>query len=130
MSAAGRILVVDDEPDVLIYLSCFLEDQGFEVDTASRGQEALTQVRERPPDLISLDVNMPGMSGIEVLTQLRADPELAAIPVVLVTGVAEFRSPTAFRGCRPPEAFIQKPVDLELLLSSVRELLAREAGVT
>ncbi len=127
MTAAKKILVIDDEPDVVSYLSTFLEDEGFEVATARDGPDGLSMVRAESPDLITLDITMPGMSGIEVLTNLRRDPDLASIPVVVVTGVANFQNLTTFRGVRPPEAFMSKPVDRELLLVNIRKLLELES---
>jgi CheY-like chemotaxis protein len=117
------ILIVDDEPDVVRYLSAVLEDEGYEVLTAGSGQDGLQLARDRHPDLITLDVTMPGMSGIEVFTALRRDPTLEQIPVIIVTGVAKFRRLTEYRGVRAPDAFIPKPIDLPALLSSLSSLL-------
>jgi len=127
VKSSKKILVIDDEPDVVSYLSVFFEDEGFEVVTARDGRDGLAMARRESPDLITLDITMPRMSGIEVLTNLRRDPDLASIPVVVVTGVANFHSLTAFRGVRPPEAFMSKPVDRDLLLLNIRELLQLES---
>lgn len=118
-----KILVVDDEPDLVNYLSTFLEDEGYEVFTAPDGRRALAAARAKSPDLITLDITMPGISGIEVLTTLRRDPELAHIPVIVITGVAGFDQQTSYRGVRPPEAFMQKPMNLEMLSAHVERLL-------
>jgi CheY-like chemotaxis protein len=118
-----KILVVDDEPDVVSYLTTFLEDEGFSVVSAQDGPDGIAKARAERPDLITLDITMPGMSGIEVLTVLRRDPELNPIPVIVITGVASFKKQLSFRGVRPPEAFMQKPMDLELLMSYVENLL-------
>ncbi|MCP4679635.1 MAG: response regulator [Deltaproteobacteria bacterium] len=127
MTSKNKILVIDDEPDVVNYLSVFFEDEGFEVVTARDGRDGLAMARSESPDLITLDITMPRMSGIEVLTNLRRDPDLASIPVVVVTGVANFQNLTTFRGVRPPEAFMSKPVDRELLLANIRTLLKLES---
>ena len=76
MEGRQRILIIDDEPDVVSYLSAFLEDEGFHVFTAGNGPDGLVLAREQAPDLITLDITMPGMSGIEVLTTLRRDDHL------------------------------------------------------
>ncbi|MCP4601943.1 MAG: response regulator [Proteobacteria bacterium] len=123
MTSMRKILVIDDEPDVVSYLSIFLEDEGFEVVSARDGPNGLDRARSEMPDLITLDITMPGMSGIEVLTTLRRDPSLAQIPVIVITGVANFQKLTTFRGVRPPEAFMYKPMDRELLLENIRKLL-------
>jgi len=123
MASPTRILVIDDEPDVIAYLSVFLDDNGFEVVTASDGPDGLDRARTEKPDLITLDITMPRMSGIEVLTTLRRDPDLTHIPVIVITGVANFQKLTTFRDVRPPEAFMSKPMDLGLLLANINEFL-------
>jgi CheY-like chemotaxis protein len=123
MEPRRKILVIDDEPDVVSYLSAFLEDEGFQVLTAGNGPDGLTLAREEAPDLITLDITMPGMSGIEVLTTLRRDAHLQGLPVVIVTGVTSFDKLTDYRHVRPPEGFMQKPIDLAQLLSTIEEIL-------
>ena len=120
-----KILVVDDEPDVVSYLSTFLEDEGFAVVCAQDGPEGIDKARAERPDLITLDITMPGMSGIEVLTVLRRDPDLNPIPVIVITGVTSFQKQLSFRGVRPPEAFMQKPMDLEVLTNHLDNLLGQ-----
>jgi CheY-like chemotaxis protein len=80
-----RVLVVDDEPDVLLLCRVNLEFEGYEVMEAADGVEAMSRVRERRPDVILLDVMMPRMDGWQVLTELKADDQLADIPVVMLT---------------------------------------------
>lgn len=123
MERRQRILVIDDEPDVVSYLSAFLEDEGFQVSTAGNGPDGLTLARKQTPDLITLDITMPGMSGIEVLTTLRRDDHLNSIPVVIITGVTSFDKLTDYRDVRAPEGFMQKPVDLVQLLSTIEGIL-------
>src|SRR5678816_1681695 len=80
----GRILVADDEDNILTSLSAILEDEGYEVVLARHGEEALQLVAERMPDVILLDIWMPGMDGIETLRQLKASyPD---VQVIMVTG--------------------------------------------
>jgi CheY-like chemotaxis protein len=122
-----KILVIDDEPDVVSYLTTFLEDEGFAVISAQDGPDGIAYARAERPDLITLDITMPGMSGIEVLTILRRDPELNPIPVIVITGVTSFKKQLSFRGVRPPEAFMQKPMDLELLMSNIDNLLEQSS---
>ena len=120
-----KILVIDDEPDVVSYLSAFLEDEGFHVLSAGNGPDGLVLAREESPDLITLDITMPGMSGIEVLTALRRDDGLCHIPVVIITGVTSFDRLTDYRDVRAPEGFMQKPIDLVHLLSTIEGILDR-----
>ena len=123
METRRKILVIDDEPDVVSYLSAFLEDEGFEVFAAGNGPDGLRLAREQAPDLITLDITMPGMSGIEVLTTLRRDEHLSCIPVIIITGVTSFDKLTDYRDVRAPEGFMQKPIDLVQLLSTIEGIL-------
>ena len=117
-----KVLVIDDEPDVVDYLSTFLEDEGFAVITAQNGPDGLEAARLQSPDLITLDITMPGMSGIEVLTVLRREPDLSHIPVIVITGVADFQTLVGYREVRPPEGFMQKPIELESLIATINKV--------
>jgi signal transduction histidine kinase len=83
------ILVVDDEPTTLLSMRAFLQGQGYRALTASSGEEALLLCAQERPDLIMLDINMPGMNGIEVCRRLKSDPALASIPVLFVSALVE-----------------------------------------
>jgi CheY-like chemotaxis protein len=83
------VLVVDDEPDVREYLAQVLRDAGFTALTAANGEDALSLIRHRPPDFISLDLVMPQMSGHRLLYELRKDKRLSRIPIVIVTAHAQ-----------------------------------------
>ena len=127
MTTSGKtILVVDDEQDVITFLSALLEDNGYAVIAAHDGAEALARARAERPDLITLDITMPSQSGVRAYRDLKADPALARIPVVIVTGIEnEFeRFISTRRQVPPPEGYLSKPVDQERLLTLVRHLLA------
>ena len=81
-----RILVVDDDPDVIEYLSSFLEDEGYQVESAGDETTALAAVERLRPDAILIDVLMPGRSGLDLLVRLRQDSRWSDIPLVVVTG--------------------------------------------
>ncbi|MCP3998796.1 MAG: response regulator, partial [bacterium] len=83
-----RILVVDDDPDILQFVEMNLDMEGFDAQTALSGRIALEEARERPPDLILLDVMMPELDGLTVLRRLRSSPATSSIPVVLLTAKA------------------------------------------
>lgn len=123
---AKRILVVDDDPDTLTYLTTVLEDHGFAAVAAKDGAEALKSIEEQPPDLVALDIAMPEKSGVAVYRALKEDDRLKQIPVIIVTGISEdFRKfISTRRQVPPPEGYISKPVDSEQLVRMVRELLA------
>ena len=114
-----RVLVVDDEPDVLLLCRVNLEFEGYEVLEAGDGVEAMTRVRERRPDVILLDVMMPRMDGWQVLTELKSDPDLQDIPVVMLT--AKVQDQDQIRGWSAGASeYITKPFS-PLSLSQVLE---------
>ena len=84
-----RVLVVDDEPDLVELLRWNLVEAGYDVDAASSGSEALERVRRSPPDLVVLDLMLPDISGTEVCRKLRANPEHADLPIIMLTAKAE-----------------------------------------
>ncbi|HSM82450.1 MAG TPA: response regulator [Nodosilinea sp.] len=126
-SSDFRILVVDDIDDNLFLLQTVLETAGYQVDTASDGGSALARVNDAPPDLILMDVMMPDMNGYEVTRQIRQNPSLPPMPILMVT---------AYDSIVPhhdlalgPNNFIRKPVDFDGLLRKVASLLrARPQG--
>jgi two-component system sensor histidine kinase/response regulator len=123
-----RILVVDDDPDVVEYLSSFLEDEGYEVVAARDERSALAEVERSNPDLILIDVMLPGRSGLDLLVRLRRDPRWGGIPLVLVTGdddvlKDECRSYLETHlDVRGPDRVLGKPMERDLLLSVLREM--------
>ena len=123
MASNHRILVIDDEPDIVDFITTLFEDNEFETLSAPDGQTGLELAREHKPDLITLDITMPGKSGVAIFKELRADPELCHIPVFIITGVHEFRQMMFIRSVLPPEGFMEKPIDPELLLKSVKKIL-------
>jgi CheY-like chemotaxis protein len=119
-----RILVVDDEPDAQLFIATVLEDNGATTIRAHDGDEALALARRERPDLITLDLAMPGKSGVEVFLTLRQDEELRGIPVCIITGRPEMRRLIYERpGGGPPEGYIDKPVDERKLLRNVCKVL-------
>ena len=121
--AARKILVIDDEPDICTFLSTVLEDNGATVLTAADGDVGLETARTEKPDLITLDLSMPGKDGGQVYEAIRADDLLKTIPVVIVTGKPELRKLIYDKDVRKPEGYLDKPVSEETLLTSVRRIL-------
>jgi len=123
---AKTILVVDDDPDTLTYLTTVLEDNGYATVSAKDGAEALKRIEEKLPDLVALDISMPEKSGVAVYRTLKEDDRLKQIPVIIITGISEdFRKfISTRRQVPPPEGYIAKPVDHEQLLGMVEDLLA------
>ena len=120
MSDTAKILLVDDEPGMLRYIRTLLEVDGHKVDTASTGEEAVERIQKGlHPDLVLLDLLMPGTSGWDVLEFMEERPRLSTIPVVVLTAYGSSGEiPTG----RP---VIHKPVDPDLLLQLVEELLSQ-----
>ncbi|MTJ54031.1 hybrid sensor histidine kinase/response regulator [Anabaena sp. UHCC 0253] len=116
-----RILSVDDTKDNLILVKTILESEGYDIDSVSNGQAALEKVVELPPDLIILDVMMPGINGYEVTRRIRNNPEINYIPILLLTA---FHESSVVEGLDAgADDFIRKPFDTEELLARVRSLL-------
>lgn len=125
-----RVLIVDDEPDLITFLSTLLEDNGYETIAAADGDEGLDKIRSEKPDLISLDLLMPNKTGIKLYRELRRDPEIAHIPVIMCTGLQagdvpqmDFEKWIRSRSIRPPDAYICKPVDTEVYLAEVKKAI-------
>ena len=123
-SLAGHtILVTDDEPDFVTFVSAILEDNGARVLQAHSGEEAMEIARREKPDLMTLDLSMPGTSGTDVYVALRRDPELKDLPVMIITGQPELRRLIYDRPVSPPEGYMDKPITEHGLLVNVRKLL-------
>ncbi|HEY4637018.1 MAG TPA: response regulator, partial [Burkholderiales bacterium] len=116
-----RVLVVDDDPDMVGFLARLLQNEGMAVETAADGASALSLVGATLPDLVLLDVMMPGASGFDVCRQLKGDEATALIPVVLVTSLED--SESRVRGIEAgADDFLSKPVKREELIARVKTL--------
>lgn len=119
-----KILVVDDEPDQLTFIATVLEDNGANVLTAQDGDQALELARKEAPQLMTLDLAMPGKNGVEVYMELKNDPQLEQLPVCIITGRPEMRKLIYDRkNVMPPEGYISKPVSEKTLLTNIRKIL-------
>jgi CheY-like chemotaxis protein len=117
------ILVVEDEPDTITYLSTLLEDAGYSTVAAEDGDQALEKVRGSRPDLITLDITMPTKSGVRFYRDMKESDEWKDIPIIIVTGVTKDfeKFISTRRQVPPPEGYISKPIDREQLLSLVKD---------
>lgn len=126
-----KILVVDDEPNVVTYLTTLLQDNGYETVSAADGAEGIEKARAERPDLVTLDITMPKESGIRMYRNLREDPDLKSIKVVVVTAVTGYGgNPDDFerflktrKQVPPPDAFVAKPFEEKAFLDVIAGLL-------
>jgi len=125
-----RILVVDDEPDVRNFLATCIEDAGFQVDTACDGAQALEKLQADPPDLMTLDMVMPRVSGINLMRQIRGMEQFARLPVIVITahahdelGSEDIRGFSAFTSGLRPRYTMEKPVTPRKLVNAISEIL-------
>jgi len=118
----ARILVVDDEPKNRELIRDTLEVRGYAIEEADSGTEALVCIAAAPPDVVLLDVSMPGMDGLEVCRQLKGDPVTASLPVIMVTAHADRRDRLAGIEAGADD-YLTKPVDLQDLLLRVRNVV-------
>lgn len=117
-----RILIADDDATILHVVSTLLRFEGFEVETAADGQTALQQVLQRPPELLISDIQMPGLDGLSLLRAIRANPALAAVRVLLLTGQSEDEPVLAQA---QGHARLGKPFTREQLLGALQALVPR-----
>ena len=132
-SKAGKILVIDDEADVLRYLSLVLEDNGYIALTADNVDDGLRILDEHRPDLVCLDLMMPRQSGIAFYRILRNQPNTAQTPVIMISGMSDpkqfdFHQLVPEAGVSQPEAYLDKPIKVPLLLETVQKLIERAKG--
>lgn len=124
----ARVLIIDDNPSVVLSLKTFLEDNGYETMAASRADEGLEMIRRLHPDLILLDIMMESpYSGFHICSSVKTDPKLKHIPIIGISGITERLGisycPEADREFFNPDAYLEKPVDFEYLLKEIQALL-------
>ena len=117
-----KVLVVDDDPHVLKLLRVNFELEGYDVITATNGEEALDMVGRDTPDVVVCDVMMPGIDGLEVVRRLRAHPDTAALPLVVVSAKAQRADVRAGLKLGADE-YVTKPFDPAELIATVQRLL-------
>jgi CheY-like chemotaxis protein len=129
-----RIMIIDDEPDVSLYLQSLLEDAGYEVRIPDASLQVVDALIEMKPDLICLDIMMPRQSGFSLFKQLRLHPDLRQTPIIVLSGLTpppDFASSEVarlFGGARiaPPQAVIEKPPRMEQFLETVKTIFEKK----
>ena len=117
-----RILLVDDEPDLVQMVSTRLKAAGYEISTAYDGQEALEKVKESRPDLMILDLMLPKLDGYKVCRLLKFDERTRGIPILIFTARAQVEDVTLATECGA-DAYLTKPFEAKVLLAKLQELL-------
>lgn len=124
MTAAKRVLLAEDEPNIVESLTFLLERAGFEVSVASDGRQALGAALESPPDVLVLDVMLPELDGYEVLRQLRADGRAAGLPVLMLTAKGQREDRETALECGA-DMFMTKPFANAEITAAVVQLASR-----
>ena len=125
--AKPKILVIEDEPDILEVIQYNLEREGHKVIACRNGEQGLSRIRTDNPDLVVLDLMLPGMDGVEVCRQVKNDPLTRAIPVIMVTAKVQSEDIVEALGLGAND-YVTKPVDLAVTLARIKTQLARCAA--
>jgi CheY-like chemotaxis protein len=150
MPEGKQVLIVDDSEESVVFLSEILEEHGYPYRVARNGKEAMKAMRESRPDLVLLDVMMPQKGGVAVFHEMKRDPELKEIPILIITGASEATGVDIMSGeekpkesyaddftrrfgvevrdklqslTPEPEALIEKPIDPKIIGEKIKELL-------
>ena len=118
----AKILVADDEPNIVKLLRLYLREEGYEIVVARNGREALERFRTETPDLVLLDLMMPDMDGWEVYQQMKADPELKDIPVIVVTAKAQSIDKILGLHIAKVDDYVTKPFHMSELIARIKEV--------
>jgi CheY-like chemotaxis protein len=129
----AKIAIIDDEPDIVTYLTSALQDNGFEVCSAGSATEGFDLIRSQRPDLVCLDVLMPEETGFSLYRRLREDASLMKMRVVIISGLnLKQEMPRILSGrngdaaALPPDGYIEKPIDLPLFIETIQRLTAKK----
>ena len=121
MKGKARILVVDDDPQILDMLKCILEDEGYVVNTVANGNSAMAALTEQKPDLVLLDISLPDLNGYQVLSLIR---ERSEVPVIMLTGILEVTSVRQSVNLGADD-YVRKPFRPRELLARIKSKLRR-----
>ncbi len=122
---AAKILIIDDEKDMRTYLGTLFRKEGFEIESASNGEEGIALAKSFQPDLITLDVMMPKKSGLKAYTELRTSTETKDIPIIVLTGLTKQED---FFGenlgeLPRPNALVEKPIDRDKFIEVAKQVM-------
>ena len=122
-----RILIIDDEPDIVMYLQTLLENHNYAVTSANDGQKGFELVRKELPDLVCLDIMMPRKTGVTLYQEIKTDPQLKHIPCIIISAYESaytfkgkaFRRLVQDRSIPEPLRFFEKPIDIPVFLGFI-----------
>ncbi|HOW59538.1 MAG TPA: response regulator [Candidatus Omnitrophota bacterium] len=125
-----KILIIDDDEDVVEAMRFVLDKRGYKVITAGDGNKGLTHARAEKPDAVILDVMMPGLDGFEVARELKGDPQTKGIPILMLTAIKDktgfdFQKDVNDPDWLPVEDYCNKPLDCEVLVEKIDRLLLK-----
>ena len=126
-----KILIIDDEPDIVMYLKVLLENNGYSVVTASNGLEGMDLARTERPDLVCLDIMMPRKTGVALYQEIKTDPKLKKLPCIIISAYESaysfkgqaFRRLVQDKGIPEPLRFFEKPIDANIFLEFINDYL-------
>lgn len=120
-----KIFIVDDDPNLLEVMEDYFEEKGDDVLTNNSGKNVLDTIRKKVPDVILLDVLLPDVNGMKILAEIKDDPDLSSIPVILISG--QDSSHSQIDGLQTGAAdYVTKPLDLNLLYERIKNTLPKE----
>ena len=130
VAARRHVLVIDDEPDISSYIASILEGSQYSVETANSAMEGESIIRDRRPDLILLDLMMPGRTGIQFFVRLKGNEETKDIPLIMVTGIKDklnidWQEIVSKLKARVPDGFVEKPIEPVHLMNVVEDVLTQ-----
>ncbi len=133
MSNAAKILIIEDEPDVSLYLQTILESEGYKTEICDTATDGMDMVGEFKPDLVSLDIMMPHETGMSFYVKLKKSRKHSRIPVIVISGAVQqkefrFEDFVPDEKVPPPESYMEKPIDVDLFLQTVKKLLKARSG--
>jgi CheY-like chemotaxis protein len=134
VAARRHVLVIDDEPDISSYIASILEGSQYSVETANSAMEGERVIRDRRPDLILLDLMMPGRTGIQFFVRLKGNEETKDIPLIMVTGIKDklnidWQEIVSKLKARVPDGFVEKPIEPVHLMNVVEDVLTQTGQV-
>jgi len=118
-----KILIIDDEPDTITYLATWLQDHGYDTCSAADGRSGMKAIISEKPDLVLLDIKMPGQTGLQLYRNMHRNDECKNIPVIFITGMVDYQIFDGECEALPePAACIAKPFDLQALRAAIEKI--------